>query len=150
MLFEMAKPLITIGDEIQMLEDYIDLEKIRYDGRLTICFSKEVQDDQACISPLLLLPFIENTFKHGASESQFAAFIHVAIKLQDDILTFRVKNSKEEKSREGTNIGLQNVRRQLELLYTDYDMHVTNEPALYMVSLKINLTSYAKNNLSHH
>ena len=150
MLFETSKPLITIGDEIQMLEDYIDLEKIRYDSRLTICFSKELQNNQSTISPLLLLPFIENAFKHGASESQFAAFIHVDIKLQDDILTFRVKNSKEEKSREGTNIGLQNVRRQLELLYTDYDMHVTNEPALYMVSLKINLTSYAKNNLSHH
>ena len=150
MLFETSKPLITIRDEIQMLDDYIDLEKIRYDGRLTVCFSKEVEDDQSSISPLLLLPFIENAFKHGASESQFAAFIHVDIKLQDDILTFMVRNSKEGKSREGANIGLQNVKRQLELLYTDYDMHVTNEPALYSVSLKINLTSYAKNNLSHH
>ena len=150
MLFETSKPLITIRDEIQMLDDYIDLEKIRYDGRLTVCFSKEVEDDQSSISPLLLVPFIENAFKHGASESQFAAFIHVDIKLQDDILTFMVRNSKEGKSREGANIGLQNVKRQLELLYTDYDMHVTNEPALYSVSLKINLTSYAKNNLSHH
>lgn len=150
MLFETSKPLITIRDEIQMLDDYIDLEKIRYDGRITVCFSKEVEDDQSSISPLLLLPFIENAFKHGASESQFAAFIHVDIKLQDDILTFMVRNSKEGKSQEGANIGLQNVKRQLELLYTDYDMHVTNEPALYSVSLKINLTSYAKNNLSHH
>ncbi|WP_148562367.1 sensor histidine kinase [Spirosoma radiotolerans] len=150
MLFETAKPLITIGDEIQMLEDYIDLEKIRYDGRLTIRFSKDLRGGPSSISPLLLLPFIENAFKHGASESQFASFIHVDIKLQEDILTFSVSNSKEDKCREGANIGLRNVERQLELLYTEYDMRVVNEPSVYSVLLTINLKSYAKNSLSHH
>ncbi len=149
MLFDTAKPLIAIGDEIQMLEDYIALEKIRYDGRLTISFSKDVKTDKSSISPLLLLPFIENAFKHGASESQGASYIQVDIKLQDDILRFSVKNSKEAKIQNGTNLGMRNVKRQLELLYTEYNMQVRDEACFYHVLLTINLRSYAKNNLSY-
>lgn len=151
MLYDTAKPLITIGDEIRMLEDYIDLEKIRYNGKLTISFLKEISDEQASISPLLLLPFVENAFKHGASESRFASYIHVDMKLRDGILKFNVRNTKENNSQEcaGTSIGLNNVKRQLELLYTEYDMQVVSETSVFIVLLTINLKSYAKNNLSH-
>lgn len=151
MLYDAAKPLITIGDEIRMLEDYIDLEKIRYNGRLSVSFLKEVSDEQETISPLLLLPFVENAFKHGASESRFASYIHVDMRMQNGILKFSVKNTKENSSQEctGANIGLNNVRRQLELLYSEYDMQVLNEPSVFIVLLTINLNSYAKNNLPH-
>lgn len=151
MLYDAAKPLITIGDEIRMLEDYIDLEKIRYDGKLTIIFLKDVNDEQESISPLLLLPFIENAFKHGAGESRFASYIHVDMKLQDGMLKFNVKNTKENNCRDcgGANIGLNNVKRQLELLYKEYDMQVRNETSVFTVLLTINLRSYAKNNLSY-
>ena len=151
MLYDAAKPLITIGDEIRMLEDYIDLEKIRYNGRLSVSFLKEVNDEQETISPLLLLPFVENAFKHGASESLFASYIHVDMKLQDGILKFNVKNTKEKGSQDctGANIGLNNVRRQLELLYSKHDMQVLNEPSVFIILLTINLKSYAKNNSSH-
>lgn len=151
MLYDTAKPLITIGDEIRMLEDYIDLEKIRYNGKLTVSFLKDISDEKESISPLLLLPFVENAFKHGASESRFASYIHIETKTQDSILKFSVKNTKENNDREctGPTIGLNNVKRQLELLYKEYDLQVLSETSTFIVLLTINLKSYAKNNLSH-
>lgn len=151
MLYDASKPLITIGDEIKMLEDYIDLEKMRYNDRLTVSFLKEISDERELISPLLLLPFIENAFKHGASENRFSSYIHVDMKLYDGVLKFYVKNSKETSSREctGESIGLNNVKRQLELLYGKYEMQVLNEDAIFIISLTINLKSYAKYDLPH-
>jgi two-component system LytT family sensor kinase len=152
MLYDTAKALICIEDELRMLEDYIDLEKIRYDDKLTLSFLKDIPDKNEYISPLLLLPLVENAFKHGASESRFATFIYIEMKLQDSILTFIVKNSKEnngDKSACDAAIGLNNVKRQLELLYTEYDMQVLNETHVFIVVLTINLKSYAKNKLPH-
>ncbi|GEO11070.1 hypothetical protein SAE01_35660 [Segetibacter aerophilus] len=151
MLYDAAKPLITLAEEIKMLEDYIDLERIRYNDRLTLSFCKDVTDEQQLISPLLLLPFVENAFKHGASESRFASMIDLKMKVQDSMLTFSVKNTKEnnEHTPAGATIGLHNVKRQLELLYTEHDLQVRNEDALFIVLLTVNLKSYAKNNLPH-
>ena len=151
MLYDAAKPLIAIGDEIRLLEDYIDLEKIRYNDRMVISFLKDVSDEQELISPLLLLPFVENAFKHGASESRFSSYIYVDIKLHNGILKFSVKNTKENNNQEysGENIGLNNVKRQLELLYKEYDIQVLNEASTFLLSLTINLKSYAKYDLSH-
>lgn len=151
MLYDAANPLIAIADEIRLLEDYIDLEKIRYDGKLTVSFLKEINNEEESISPLLLLPFVENAFKHGVGESRFASFIQLDLKLKDGVLKFSVKNTKENNSEpcKGASIGLNNVKRQLELQYTDYDMRVINEASVFIVLLTINLKSYAKNNLSY-
>lgn len=150
-LYDSAKPLIAIGDEIRLLENYIDLERMRYNSKLTVSFLKNVDREQELIAPLLLLPFVENAFKHGASESRFASFIHLELGLQEGQLKFIAKNTKENNNREckNANIGLNNVRRQLELLYTDYKMDVINETSVFIVLLTINLNSYAKNNLSY-
>jgi len=152
MLYDTAKSLISIDDELKMLEDYIDLEKIRYNDKLTLSFLKDITDKNEHISPLLLLPFVENAFKHGASESRFATFIHIEMKLQDGILTFSIKNSKEnngDKCGGDAAIGLNNVKRQLELLYKEYNIQVRNEAYVFNVVLTINLKSYAKNKLPH-
>lgn len=149
MLYETARPLISIEQEIKMLEDYIDLERIRYSDKLSISFSKEISDEQASISPLLLLPFVENAFKHGAGESRFASFIDINMKLNDGLLFFTVKNTKEDSGHKEGNIGLNNVKRQLELLYKEYELQVKNEASLFIIALKINLSTYAKNELYH-
>jgi LytS/YehU family sensor histidine kinase len=145
MLYETRNPTIKIGDEIKVLSDYIELEKIRYDGRLAINFQKEIDDETQQISPLLLLPFVENAFKHGASESRFQCDIDINLKLQNGVLNFNVENTSEatEKDLNG-NIGLSNVKRQLELMYKEYKMQVQNDPALFKVFLTINLKSHAK------
>jgi hypothetical protein len=149
MLYDAAKPFITIRDEIKIMEDYIDLERMRYNERLTVSFLKNIDDDQELISPLLLLPFVENAFKHGASESRFLSYIHIDMRLHDGLLKFMIKNTKENNNKEypGASIGLNNVKRQLELLYTEHDLQVMNEDSLFLISLTINLKSYAKNEL---
>jgi LytS/YehU family sensor histidine kinase len=145
MLYESRKPLIRIGDELRMLDDYIELEQMRYNGRLTINFFREIDDENEQISPLLLLPFVENAFKHGASESRFQSYIHIDMQLQKNILHFSIENTKESRENNSNgNIGLSNVRRQLELMYKDYEMQVQNQDTVFKVCLKLNLQSHAK------
>jgi len=146
MLYETKKSSIRIGDEIRMLDNYIELEKIRYNGRLTIDFKKKIDNEAEPISPLLLLPFVENAFKHGASENRFKSYIHIDMQLQNSLLDFNIENTKENNGINpvSENIGLTNVKRQLELTYKDYDMRAENEASLFKVHLKINLKSHAK------
>jgi two-component system, LytTR family, sensor kinase len=146
MLYESKNPSIKIGDEIKMLDDYIELEKIRYNGRLTINFIREIDNEAEQISPMLLLPFVENAFKHGASESRFESYIHIDMNLQKSLLHFNVENTKESCDNRAVteNIGLSNVKRQLELMYKDYQMEVQNETSLFKVCLTINLQSHEK------
>ena len=151
MLYDTAKPLIYISDEVKMLRDYIDLEKIRYSDRLALDFEVGIDDDKQQIAPLLILPFVENAFKHGASESRFDSFIRIKLFLEKDILKLSVENTKEttKTDTQATTIGLSNVRRQLELLYSDYDLQVSNESAVFTIVLTINLASYAKDALHY-
>jgi two-component system, LytTR family, sensor kinase len=146
MLYESRKTSIGIGDELKILDDYIELERIRYNGRLEVSFIREIDNESEQMAPLLLLSFVENAFKHGASESRFESYIHIDMKLQNGILNFGIENNKEncEKQQSNGNIGLTNVRRQLELMYTDYDLKVDDENNRFNVGLMINLNSYAK------
>jgi len=146
MLYETAKPSIKIGDEIKMLCDYIELERLRYNDRLTIEFLREIDNEDEQISPLLLLPFVENAFKHGASESRFDAYIHIDLKLSNSILNFHIENTQEssDSAEINENIGLRNVKRQLELMYKEYELAVKNERGLFKVCLTINLKKDAK------
>jgi two-component system LytT family sensor kinase len=145
MLYETGSAQIRISDEIKVLDDYIELEKLRYNDRLTISFIREIDDENEMIAPLLLIPLVENAFKHGASESRFDSFINLDMILQDGILEFSISNSKEQNGKRinDENIGLSNVRRQLELLYKDYEVSINCEDTTYMVFVKINLREYA-------
>jgi two-component system, LytTR family, sensor kinase len=145
MLYETKKPSIRIGDEIKMLDDYIELEKLRYNGKLTVNFFREIDNENEQVSPLLLLPFAENAFKHGASENRFQSYIDIHMKLQDGILSFEIENTTEHGDKDciSENIGLSSVRRQLELMYKDYDLQVRNENSIFIVCLRINFKSHA-------
>lgn len=145
MLYESQKQYITIADEMQVLDDYIELEKIRYDEKLKISFTRLVDNELQSIAPLILLPFVENTFKHGASESRFNSYINIEIKLQQGQLYFMCENSKaaEVPGTDTDKIGLGNISRQLELIYPDHSLEITNESTYFKVLLKLNLTANA-------
>ncbi|HEY0677705.1 MAG TPA: histidine kinase [Chitinophagaceae bacterium] len=146
MLHESGRKFITIAEEIKLIQDYLDLEQIRYNERLNICFKKEVDNENQHVSPLLLLPFVENAFKHGVSETRFNSFVNIDLKLNINKLYFQVSNSKETaggQKNEG-NIGLCNVKRQLELMYQDFDLKVENNDTTFTITLKVNLDSYEK------
>jgi len=118
-LYETPKTKVTLEQEIKLLEDYIALEKLRFDdGRLQLKMNVDLDDPSTEIAPLLLLPLIENAFKHGASEQRTEAQISISISLKNKHLEAKIINSKPlEKPETKPGIGLQNLRRQLELLY---------------------------------
>lgn len=145
MLYESRKDRIPLADEIRMIEDYLELERIRYNERLSIEFNKTVDEPSQDIAPLLLLPFIENAFKHGASETRFDSFIRIDIRLENGVLYFYIENTKEDTGETSVteNIGLSNVRRQLELMYNEHTLHIENKKDRFIVHLTVNLQSDA-------
>src|SRR6476646_5666940 len=94
------------------------------------------------IPPLLLIPLVENAFKHGVSETRNDPFVDIHLSVQQRQLKFVVKNSVESFAVGGSvkdNIGLRNLRRQLELLYTEYDLSVHQDNGVFTATLQINL-----------
>lgn len=145
MLYKANRETITLQQEINFLQDYIALERIRYNERLELSFEKDIADPDTPIAPLILLPFVENAFKHGAGESRFSTKIHICIKQQGSAMHFTIENSIEgENGKAEGRIGLDNVRRQLELLYKDYTLETGSRGNMYKVSLFINPGSYGK------
>lgn len=146
MIYESGRPFITIAEETKLIEDYVDLERIRYNERLNISFKKEIDNNYQQVSPLLLLPFVENAFKHGVSETRFTSFVNINLRLQNEILQFKVENSKEGNSNNlnDNRIGLCNVKRQLELMYKEFDLQVDDKENIFAIHLTINLGSHEK------
>jgi LytS/YehU family sensor histidine kinase len=145
MLYETGGAYIAIEQEIRIIHDYIALEQLRYDESLLIHFNHDIEDMKQALPPLLLIPLVENAFKHGVSETRTHPFVNIHLSVMKRRLLFIVKNSTESFSGEETvkeNIGLSNLRRQLELLYTDYDLAVQQGPSEFTATLKINLGSH--------
>lgn len=142
-LFEAQKPSITLAEEIQVLRDYIELERIRYSERLGFEFREDIDDRSQPIAPLVLLPFVENAFKHGAGESRFDTFIHLNLKVHNGQLYFTCVNSKSQGNGavSPTQIGLNNIRRQLELVYPDHTLHIENTGTEFRVEMHLDLAS---------
>jgi LytS/YehU family sensor histidine kinase len=145
MLYEAGGAYIAIEQELKILEDYIALEKLRYDESLQINLNHDIENMKQAIPPLLLIPLVENAFKHGVSETRNRPFVDIHLSVKNRQLLFYVKNSSEtdpgaEMVKE--NIGLSNLRRQLELLYKDYELTVRQEKSTFIASLKINLASH--------
>jgi two-component system, LytTR family, sensor kinase len=148
MLYETGGEYIAIEQEVKIINDYIALEKLRYDESLRINFNYDVEDMKQALPPLLLIPLVENAFKHGASETRSHPFVDIHLSVNKRQLIFLVKNSAETFSEQGSireNIGLSNLRRQLQLLYTDYDLTVKQADSVFTANLKINLASHVKN-----
>lgn len=146
MLYESSEKRIKLSDEVKVLDDYLELETMRYNQRLAISFSKDIDNCNYQITPLLLLPFVENAFKHGISETRFESYIKMNLVVKEDVLNFSIKNNKEPRTytNGSNNIGLTNVKRQLELMYADHDLTVLNEPESFTVNLTIKLNSYVE------
>ncbi len=144
MLYETSHPSIKIEDELKVVKDYIELEQLRYGSRLEISYHEDIDKQDQQITPLILIPFVENAFKYGLSETRFKSHIHISTKLKNQRLTFSIENSKSEtEGRPGEKIGLKNVKRQLELLYPEHDLQIQATPDVFKVYLTINLANNA-------
>lgn len=146
MLYETNSETIAIAREIKFLEDYVDLQRIRFADCLEVKFNVAVDDGLQPIAPLLLLPLVENAFKHGASENHFGSFIHIDICLDRGRLFFTVENSFEgaHGSKQQSRIGLSSTTRQLELLYNERKLQTGGAGQVFKAELYVNLNSYGK------
>lgn len=145
MLYETAGEYIAVEQELKIISDYIALERLRYDESLRINFNYDIEDPRQAVPPLLLIPLVENAFKHGVSETRGHPFVDIHLSVRGRQLAFVVKNSTEgvaAEERVKENIGLSNLRRQLELLYTDYSLSVEQGDIQFTATLKINLASH--------
>jgi sensor histidine kinase YesM len=144
MINEGAESFVSIGKEIKMLLDYIGLEKIRYGERLEMIIEiRHDQDDNRLVAPLLMIPFVENCFKHGASKIIDTARIELFIETGNEWLEFKVSNSQpaiREKEDERKKIGLMNVKKRLQLLYPDkHQLDIQSTKDLFTINMKIKL-----------
>ena len=139
-LYESGSETISLKKDIQFIENYIELMRIRYDSSIDICLDYPATiPNKVAIPPLLLIVFVENAFKHGVSYNH-ASFIHIRIGYRDDAVTAVISNSRHEKSRPGTTgIGLENVKKRLALIYQDnYTLSIDDsDPTVYTVKLII-------------
>ena len=145
MLYETGGDYIAIEQEMKIINDYIALEKLRYDDSLRVNFNHDIEDMKQALPPLLLIPLVENAFKHGVSETRHLPFVTIHLSLRNRQLAFVVKNSAEAFAGEGRvkeNIGLANLRRQLELLYKEHELSVQQGESMFTATLKINLASH--------
>jgi two-component system LytT family sensor kinase len=144
MLYETGGAFISVNQEQEIIADYIALEKLRYDDSLRIGFTHEIDEMSQPIPPLLLIPLVENAFKHGASEMSGEIYVDIQLSVVSQKLVFTVKNSAEDADGKPVkeNIGLANLRRQLALLYTDYKLSVGHDKKEFTAMLRINLESH--------
>ncbi len=147
MIYECKQHQVPLEKELSMIDDYISLEKIRYGERLRVEIHMHQDRYHHIIAPLLLIPFVENSFKHGTSKMLANPYVFLSVTVQDGILYFKLTNSKpsgmDEISVNGNcGIGLKNVKKRLELLYSGrHELQIINEVSSYSVWLKIDLTT---------
>lgn len=140
-LYGCNEKMVSIDKEIQLIDNYLALEKVRYGKRVTIQFEKVINEPVE-IAPLLLLTFIENAFKHGVREEIGIAKVDLFLKTANKEIDFIIKNSisaaREQNNHSDQPIGLKNVQQQLDLLYPDLhhlEIQKTNE--YFTVNLKL-------------
>jgi len=143
MLYECRQEKVSLQQELKMLKEYMLLEQARYDDRLDIIIdTPELKEDYA-IAPLLLLPLVENCFKHGTSTIIRQPWIHLSITIDVDQLHMKLVNGKQPgavASELKKGIGIANVQQRLHLLYPGkHVLRVFNEEAMFVVSLKLQL-----------
>ena len=119
MITECEQLLVPLSGEISLIRDYVELEKVRYDGRLDIELNITGDYKNKMIAPLLMIPFIENSFKHGTSKMLRGPWIKLFIQADEDVLHFTLANNKPTETAINKNkgIGLSNVKKRLGLLY---------------------------------
>lgn len=141
MLYECKEAEVSLDKELQMLKKYIELEKLRYGNRLDVAFITSGNTNELSIPPLLLLPFVENSFKHGVSGQLDQCWINIHVHAGDIRFTFQVSNSRMAKQ-ENTfgGLGMENVRKRLSLLYpSTHSLTITEEEEIYVVKLELML-----------
>lgn len=152
-LYECTAEQVPLKRDIEVLKDYIELEKLRYEDRLELNANITEPAGDAEIAPLLMLPLVENAFKHGAAETTDTPWINIELHISGDALAFKISNSKPEQpiingpgQKLRGEIGLLNLRKRLELLYPGkHSFRYFDESDCFIAELNVQLSSNSKN-----
>lgn len=140
-LYECSGKTVALERELAFLDDYIALEKIRQGQEVEVSFKRPEMLNGARIPPFLLIPFVENAFKH-VSRSAANNFININVACDDNVVDFNCVNTySKDDNKQSPGIGLQNIKRRLALLYTnDYELNIQHDDHLYKVNLSLHAT----------
>jgi two-component system LytT family sensor kinase len=141
-LHESKQDRVSLTSEIVYIKNYIDIQKSRYENKLDASVNVYDEISDLYIPPLLLLPLVENSFKHGIANSLKQGWIRVDVSRQEDNFSIKIENSVEENppsaAMKNGGIGLNNVQKRLELIYPDaHEFKIISAPHSYLVVLKI-------------
>jgi len=142
-LYSGKKGLVTLDQEIHFLKDYVDVEKFRWEGKLDVNTSWDIENGNKEISPLLLITFIENAFKHVSRSDQNKGFIDIVLTQKGNGINLKVVNSKSKESgsqKKESGIGLQNAKSRLDILYPNcHTLSIENGDSVYRIELSIKI-----------
>jgi sensor histidine kinase YesM len=149
MLYESNERRVPLQKEVNYIENYLELETLRQSGRPDIKLNIEGQITEQTIAPLLFIPFLENSFKHGLNHQINEGYVHVTMKVLENKLLLRIVNSKpatpppnQPEDKKSGGIGLVNVQRRLNLLYPNqFKLDITENETEHIVELSLALTT---------
>ena len=152
MLYECNASMVSLSKELEMMNHYVDLEKLRYGDRLDVSKIYSGEIEGKLIPPLLFLPLLENCFKHGTSKQIDQSWISIYLHVEDDILNLKLINSKVKNENLHIvpgGIGLHNVEKRLQLLYGEkYNLKLSPAEETFTLSLTIPINDqYGATNL---
>lgn len=143
-IYECNEATVPVMKEWVLIENYVDLETLRYSDQLTILLEEQVDNKEARVAPLILISLVENAFKYSLKRVDGTPTIKVQLKVEDGLLNFEVFNTKgmnlPESQKKDKGIGVQNMKRQLELQYSHrHTIDIEDTPESYLVRLTIKL-----------
>jgi sensor histidine kinase YesM len=144
MLYECTADEVPLSKEVKFIQSYIAIEKMRYGDKLEVDVRVTGDTASRVVAPMIILPFVENSFKHGASEELQQGWVTVQIEATPETILIKVENSKShsENNHNGTGIGVQNVKRRLSLLYPDrHELKILDGKETFLVILTIHQSS---------
>lgn len=152
MMYECRADHVLLSREIEIIQDYIGLEKERYGNRIDITVDIDADNLQHPIAPLLLLPFIENAFKHGLSEQLHMPRLAIRLRVKDGLLNAEIENDCMDCRQEGQGgIGIRNVRQRIALLYPDrHILQISQQERVFAVHMLVMLQGKMPKNPSEY
>lgn len=152
MLYECNEKQVLLSKEVAYIRNHLDLERLRHGKDMEINFEVNGKISGQKIAPLMFIPFLENSFKHGLNNQIAKGFVNIVLNVDDNQVYFYIENSKadapprQNPGRPSGGIGLVNIHRRLKLLYPkQYELHIEDSPNSYAVNLMLNLEPQPQN-----
>jgi sensor histidine kinase YesM len=140
-IYESAGVEVPLKSEVDLLHNYIDLQRYRIDPSTNIRFTTAIENEHIPIVPMLFLPLLENSFKHGVKGDISGTFVHMDLKSENGMITFRIENNKTRAlPADGTpgGVGLKNIQERLKLMYDNrFSFSITETDSSFAVTLQV-------------